>query len=80
MAKSKYMGSPVHRKIDGKKYYALAWYPKKSDAMERAESLRKRSGMSGKRSGMSVRVIKGAPWGYPNSTAYMVYVPDHTRR
>jgi len=80
MAKSDYMGSPVHRVIDGKKYFAIAWYPIKKHAEERARSLREESGMSGKRSGMSVRVIKGAPWGYPNSVAYIVYVPDHTRR
>ena len=72
MIKSSYRGSPVHRKIDGKKYYALAWYPLKKDAVERAEKLRKK--------GMSVRIIKGAPWGYPNAKAYMVYVPDHTSR
>ncbi len=72
MAKSSYMGSPVHRTIGGKKYYNLAWYPKKRDATERAEGLRKK--------GMSVRIIKGAPWGYPKLKAYMVYVPDHTRQ
>jgi len=64
------MGSPVHRKIGGKKYWNIAWYPKKSEAVSRANKLRK--------GGISARIIKGAPWGYPKSTVYMVYVPDHT--
>ena len=72
MTKSSYRGSSVHRTIDGKKYYCLAWYPEKKHAVERAGTLRKK--------GMSVRVIKGAPWGYPKLKAYMVYVPDHTRQ
>ena len=72
MVKKGYMGSPVHRKIDGKKYWCIAWYPVKAHAVEKAQKLRS--------NGMSVRIIKGAPWGYPKSTAYMVYVPDHTTR
>ena len=70
MAKGKYMGSPVHRVIDDKRFYCIAWYPKKSEAVERAEDFRKRR--------IATRVIHGAPWGYPRDKVYMVYVSDHT--
>lgn len=72
MKKDRSGGSPVHRTIGGKKYFALAWYPKKKDAIDRANKLREKR--------MSARIVKGAPWGYPKTTAYMVYVPDHSRR
>jgi hypothetical protein len=60
-------GTYVHIKIEGKKYFCLAWYLVREHAEERA--------LEGKG---TWRVVKGAPWGYPNITAYMVYVPDHT--
>ena len=69
--KQHYMGTPVHLKIGGKKYWNIAWYPKKRDAEDRAAGIRKK--------GLSVRILKRSPWGYPDIKAYLVYVPDHTK-
>lgn len=57
-------GTPLHVKINGESYWNISWWRNMEDAERDIFN------------SPSAHIVMGSPWGYPNLTVYMVFVPD----